>query len=143
MFTYIKTAQIKNFFVEHKHNTRRWLFALLILVLGVGVAFTMYTRTATAGPGLPFGGMVGTIFPCTCSANYIVYFADLAVPPSSLGALIYQPGATITYAYGPPYRPGQWMLGTWLPGGVCLIWVLKICVPVPVTGTMFMVGTSV
>ncbi|HCM68731.1 MAG: hypothetical protein UY04_C0015G0013 [Parcubacteria group bacterium GW2011_GWA2_47_7] len=120
----------------------RFLFAFVILVLGVIAAFSISVQTSTAGPGQPFGGMISAVFTCTCSGNFAIYFTDLTISPPIALPLIYQPGGTITYQFGPPLSAGRWMLGTWTSGGSCRYWVGKFCSVLPTAGTMYMVGTS-
>ncbi len=121
----------------------RSLLALVILVLGTTIALSSSVRTVSAGPGDPFGGQVTYVFYCTCSLNYAIYFNDLTVTSSTGGLpLIYQPGGTITYEFGPPLSTGQWMLGTWQSGGVCTYYAGKSCSTLQTAGTMYMVGTS-
>lgn len=129
--------------LQATHAAKRLLIAFLILILGAVTAFTISVNTASAGPGDPFGGMIISVLTCTCSGNFAVYFNDLTITSTTGGLpLIYQPGATIVYEFGPPLRSGIWMLGTWQTGGQCLVFAGKGCMTIPTAGTMYMVGTS-
>jgi hypothetical protein len=83
-----------------------------------------------------FSGYILFSFPCTCSPGQMVY-----VGGPTPGAYVYYPGVTPTFLYGQLYKPGTAVLGTYTPGGACLM-VSTPCNPLPVTGTMTMVGTS-
>ena len=120
----------------------RSILVVLVLVLGAVIAMDIHVRTASAGPGQPFGGLVTFVFTCTCSSNFAIYFNDLTDSPPITLPLVYQPGATITYPNGPPLSEGRWMLGTWQSGGVCTYFVGKSCSTLQTAGTMYMVGTS-
>jgi hypothetical protein len=89
------------------------------LALGIVLGASIYTKTASAGPGEPFGGQITYVFECTCSGNLAIYFNDLTQPMGVTLPLIYQPGVTILYDYGMISSIGTWILGTWQQGGVC------------------------
>jgi hypothetical protein len=154
-----RIKHIKERLLRSTHPAKRFFLAFLIFAFGAATAFTISINTATAGPGTPFGGLITFVLTCNCSGNYAVYFSDLnrrltgsigsnvpamssSVPTPAGLPLIYQPGQTIVYEFGPPLRPGIWMLGTWQPGGQCRVFMGKLCGVVPTRGTMYMVGTS-
>jgi len=110
------------------------------LLLGAMIVLAAFSSpiqaTAATVSGIGFGGYILFSFPCTCSTGYYVVVAGV-----SPGAFVYYPGFTPTYLYGQLYKPGTAVLGTYTPGGVCLMTATP-CVPLFVTGTMTMVGTS-
>lgn len=132
---------IHNTLKDHSLQIVKTLVVTLIFVLGATIALTIFVKPVTAGPGQPFGGLIYWVRPCTCSSGWAVYFNDLTISPPISLPLIYN-GSTVTYQFGPPLSTGRWMLGTWLPGGVCLRWSGKFCTIIPTAGTMYMVGTS-
>lgn len=100
----------------------------------VALFFTVGTKQAEAI--IPFGGKITKVSYCPCSGNYLI---TVGLPVG--GQFIYQPGVTIVYAYVQITRRGVWVLGNWMPGGVCLSG--KSCSPkgFPL-GTIEQVGTS-
>ena len=95
---------------------------------------------ATASVLQPFGGVSTMMVTCTCSANLLLYVTD---PRGMVLPLIYQPGVTVLYKMYQP-RSGVNMLGKYIAGGSCRIYVGSGCVSggTPV-GTMTQLGTSV
>ena len=133
--------KIHEYLANRNRAIARMILATLIFLFGATVALSIFVGTVTAGPGQPFGGMIFYVQTCTCSGNFAVFFVDLSSSPVGL-PLIYQPGFTTVYQFGPPLSLGRWMLGTWTGGGLCKVWAGKFCFIVPTAGTMFMVGTS-
>lgn len=108
---------------------------LVVFVLTLTVFFVGPSEKTTAI--VPFGGPILKATFCTCSFNIL-----LTVGPPLPGNYIYQPGVSIPYAYGQVFRSGPWVLGNWIPGGMCSMWIGKACVPLPSAGTILEVGTS-
>lgn len=83
----------------------------------------------------PFGGLVVSIFPCTCSGQFLHHFAPLYLGPvPTAGALTYPWGARTAFLSG-ILRPGSWALGLYAPGvQTCWVWVGVKCFPVPSLG---------
>ena len=102
------------------------LFSLLLLGLIVPL-FIFWPRPAEAILG--FGGNILWVTPC---ANGLLL---LIGPP--VGGLFMWMWGTPTFLYG-QLRPGPWSLGSWIPGGVCVIPPFVI----PALGTIIMIGTS-
>ncbi len=127
---------------KHAQLIVRSFIPVSIILIALVISLSISVRTASAGPGTPFGGLITYVFTCTCSGNFAVYFQDLTISPPITLPLIYQPGGTIVYAFGPPLSIGSWMLGTWQSGGQCRYYVGKGCATLPTAGTMYMVGTS-
>ncbi len=83
--------------------------------------------------GMPFGGkVIGIPIPCTAPPGA---FKIILGPPHP-GIYMYQAGLTKTHLYGPPLRPGQSVIGRFIPG-VCVV----ALIPIPVK-LMTMVGSS-
>lgn len=108
------------------------LTALIVGLLLWGTPSPAQAQT----PLLGFGGFILFSFACTCSPGQMVY-----VMGPSPGAFVYYPGITPTFLHGELYKSGTAVLGTYTPGGTCLM-ASTPCNPLPVTGTMTTVGTS-
>lgn len=105
----------------------------------VGGAAAGGAAASSAAKPLPFGGVSTAMVTCTCSGNLLLYVKDARGP---VLPLIYQPGATVLYSYYKP-TPAVNMLGQYVPGGVCTIYVGTACSTggTPI-GTMIQLGTS-
>ena len=134
--------KITHYMTKHGRMSARFIVAILVLVLGGVIAMNMNVKPVVAGPGQPFGGLSYEVLDCTCSGNFAIYFNDLTIPNPVDLPLIYEPGGTILYEFGQILTPGTWILGTWLQGGECLVFIGKGCGIIPTAGTMYMVGTS-
>src|SRR3989344_1391820 len=84
-----------------------------ILALLLLSAF-MFSPITTEAAGLPFGGPILLLFPCITGIK-------VTVGPPRGGIFMYIPGASFSYAYGPPRRPGQYLLGLYGPPAPCFI----------------------
>ena len=113
------------------------LFNLAAIFL-IAMMMIFIPKTVEALPFTNFGGQIVGMLPCACSANWILYVRDVRY---QMLPLIYQPGITFLYKMYQP-RPAVNSLGSFVPGGVCLIYVGTGCSPVPVVGTMLQLGTS-
>jgi len=119
-------------------KAKRILTASIILLVAVVGAYSILSYTKGV-VGLPFGGRVLTSVPCTCSGNFL-----LTVSPPVGGQFVYFPGTQAYSSYNLGPTSGMWALGLYTPGGACLMFVGKGCVPFGVpTGTITpTVGTS-
>ena len=122
------------------------LLAVFILTIP-GDLFAFRIGAGGLVPGLPFGGPVVLILPCTCSASLWIWFAPLSpsppLPPT--GPLIYQPGYTTLYGNFAIGLMATWHLGSYTPvvgNGVCWEETAIACVPIPNLGLMNKVGTG-
>ena len=81
---------------------------------------------------VPFGGFEVSVFPCTCTGQFLHYFAPLFLGPvPTTGALTYPMGATTAFLFG-MLHPGAWALGLYTPGvQSCWVWAGKFCFPLP------------
>ena len=115
---------------------KKIVFAILIVFIIVSVSIAFSSEKALGI--LPFGGQILNVLYCICSNNLLI-----TVGPPVGGQYIFQPGASMLYPFGQIFRAGPWVLGNASPGGVCLIWAGKICVPAGFPmGTIIGVGTS-
>ncbi|MEK7515603.1 MAG: hypothetical protein AAB555_01545 [Patescibacteria group bacterium] len=114
------------------------------LILGSIIFFSVTIIPSSAYAQVPFGGLEVSIFPCTCSAQFLHYFAPLWLGPvPATGALTYPMGATTAFLFG-ILKPGSWALGTYTPGvQACWVWAGKFCFPIPSLGAITpFTGTS-
>jgi hypothetical protein len=105
---------------------KAFLYVCMVLVCFSLLIFPF--SQASAQSPLNFGGLVTWTFFCNCSYNFIVYIAP--VPPKVNGFFSYR--FTPQYANYRLPSPGNWALGLYSPGDVCLIWVSAIppfCTP--------------
>lgn len=126
------------------------LVSIMFFLVLVGTIFSIKIRTSMALVG--FGGQVMSVTLCTCSLPGSV---ALTVGTPTPGVYLYTPttvlfdhynfwgtGAWLGYVYT-HFVPGPWVLGTYIPGGVCLIPTVPDCTPLPyITGTIEKMGTS-
>lgn len=121
---------------------KRTLSVFIILLILVEVLLPV---SPTQAQGLPFGGVVSSRFPCTCSGTTWIWFTPLYLggPVVTTGALVYSPFSTILYADLNIGVSGKWHLGDYLPGvQACWIRVHWFCLPLPSLGLMTKVGTN-
>ncbi len=104
---------------------------LLLVIICVGVWFFFF-KDAEAQVGFPFGGRILTVTPC---ANGLLIVLSAPTPMT----LMYPIGRAVSYSYGPPRNPGQWLLGSARPGGVCN---LGLFLNIPTAGTILYHGSS-
>ncbi|MEI6237978.1 MAG: hypothetical protein WCP15_00395 [bacterium] len=120
------------------------ILSIFILSLIIFSSFFLFSNEAKA-VGLPFGGYVTMIIPCTCSGNMWVFMSPMFISDvSSAGALVYQPGAAIPYDYfiTPPV-PTTWLLGDYIPGaGQCWMYAGTSCFTLPAIGMIQSYGSS-
>lgn len=106
------------------------------------VAGTFLSQPKSVNAQVGFGGFVTWTLPCTCSANFWLMMVPLYMPTPAVGALVYQPGATLLYANYAPVT-GSWLLGNYIPGlQACYIIIPYGCMIIPSMGVMTQVGTS-
>lgn len=112
------------------------LAAVVLVVFGGFFSIWKYSRGVA---GVPFGGRVLAAIPCTCSGNLL-----MTVSPPMGGQFVYFPGTQAYMNYNLGLSTGMWALGLYTPGGVCLQFVGKGCVPfgAPIGTISPTVGTS-
>ncbi|MEK7613321.1 MAG: hypothetical protein AAB439_00380 [Patescibacteria group bacterium] len=85
--------------------------ALLFFV--VVALFPLISFAAT----VPFGGIITSpVIPCLGSPAYAVKVTGFVAGVPKLFLVIYKPGLSKTYLFGPPKNPGQFLLGSSIPG---------------------------
>jgi hypothetical protein len=115
---------------------RSFILGTAAILLLLGVSFGLWVKSSKAI--IPFGGPITSVFYCPCSANLAV-----VVGPPSPGIFMYQPGASTVYAFYQIFRPGPWVLGNYVPGGACMMFIPYGCAPMAFPmGTINEVGTS-
>ena len=112
--------------------------AVLIIVL---VSFMIPRSKAQAfSLGLPFGGKITSVLPCTCPADL---GWQITVGPPRPGVYMYQPGFSMLFMNYNIFRPGAWVVGiatTYVP---CLQISITGCIPVSTGGLLIrLIGTS-
>ncbi|MEK7461454.1 MAG: hypothetical protein AAB586_00045 [Patescibacteria group bacterium] len=122
---------------------KKQFIAITLLLALLGLLLPVLPAQAQ---GLPFGGIVSSRFPCTCSATLRIRFNPLYLggPTVTSGALVYSPFSTLLYANLNIGVPGKWHIGSYLPG-VRACWAIItwwLCLPLPTLGLMTKVGTN-
>jgi hypothetical protein len=124
--------------------------ALIIFPLGIVMATAVIFPSRLNGQaiGLPFGGYVNYSLPCTCSGTLWIWFTPLYLggPIVASGPLVYSPFSTLLFSNYLIGVPGTWHLGSYVPGAQAC-WMIAPppavgCVPLPSTGVITSVGTS-
>ncbi len=107
---------------------------LIVVVVLVIIGVVMLTPKETfAGKGLPFGGRIGFVLPCSNGLMIIVVTPD----PKSVGPYIITP-AVIPHANFAPFV-GNAILGSYIPGVPCYI---PPAIVIPTKGAVVEFGTS-
>ncbi len=91
----------------------------LILIIII-ITFILPLKTNAA---IQFGGSIQRIIGCV--NNGVIY--TLLGPPRG-GEYIWSPTVTDTYAFGPPKRTGQWLLGNAAVSHFCIVTVTPLVV---------------
>ena len=122
---------------------------LLFLVLAAMVFLPPSPATQLAGTlgkeinslkaALPlvFGGRIIATIPCTCSGGLWISVG----PPRPMAGIVYQAGVSVLFSFY-SLLPSEHILGTYVPGGVCLVGVPPGCGSVTTIGTIVVAGTS-
>lgn len=84
------------------------------VILALGILLVILAPLG-ADAQTPFGGAIISMRPCLYPfGGYVVQ-----IGPPTPTTLIYQFGASLSYSFGPPAHPGQWLLGISAPGVSC------------------------
>jgi hypothetical protein len=110
---------------------KKILIGLVIIVL-VFIAFS--PKETYAGKGLPFGGRITFLLPCSNGLMIVVFSA---IDPKSVGPYIITP-AVIPHANFAPFI-GNAIKGTYIPGIPCYI---PPAIVIPTKGAVTEFGTS-
>lgn len=126
------------------------LLSVTIFLILVIVAFGVKVKDTEALLG--FGGPIIAVYPCTCfPPGGVAISVGLpgGGPGIGAGTFLYETGVTLLHKYGQWFRPGPWVLGTYIPtpGAVCAVLApipADPCIPlVYITGgTIVNMGTS-
>lgn len=121
---------MKFFSYARKHPI---FFGIIIVLFFFIISYGVKIKSGKAI--LPFGGVILAVQYCSCSANIAV--------TTSMGIYSYNPYSTALFPFYQIYRPGAWILGTYVPGAVCLVGVPPACTAGSAPfGTIIMAGTS-
>ena len=101
-----------------------------LLVSGTALSAIAFPPKESYAVGIPFGGRITTITPCT---NGFLITLGLPTP-----FVLMYPWGGLSYLYGIPRTPGQWLLGNIAPGGVCNRGLVNL----PTMGTILYHGSS-
>ncbi len=83
--------------------------------------------------GTIFGGMITGLIPCTCSNNYLIYLVDLV--SKSVKAIVVSPPFSRLYLFY-TFNPGQWAIGTYSSGPICMVYTGNSCEEVTSDGAI-------
>lgn len=109
---------------------KKIIFVAIIILLGIII---FRPNGALAGKGLPFGGRIGFIMPCSNGLLIVVVTPD----PKSVGPYIITPAVIPRASYAPFI--GNKILGTYIPGIPCYI---PPAIVIPTKGAVVEFGTS-
>lgn len=124
---------MKFFLFAKKHYIATSFIVVFFLII---TSFGMRVKSGKAI--VPFGGQILAVTYCPCSANVAI-----TVGPPAGGVFTYD-GSGMVYAFYQLFRPGPWVLGSYIPGSPgCWMFVPHGCVPIATPiGTISEVGTS-
>ena len=117
-------------------SIKKIIFSIGIVILGIFGIVSGYSLHAQSP--LVFGGLVLNSQYCACSGNFL-----LTLSGPTPGQWVWYP-STPQFANFQLPRSGVWTLGTYTPGGVCLVPSGDGCAPfgVPIGTISSTVGTS-
>lgn len=84
-----------------------------------------------------FGGRIVATIPCTCSGGVWLSIG----PPRPMAGIVYQAGISVLFSFY-SLLPSEYILGTYVPGGVCMVGIPPACGSVATIGTIVVAGTS-
>lgn len=120
----------------------RQLLALSLLAVFAAIPMS---ASAQVPPLLPFGGLLITPFPCTCSLTSWNWYAPLYLAASVplTGPMTYVPYATVPFADYLFIVPATPQEGAYIPGvPACWVGFPPFCVPLPNIGAQGFAGTG-
>lgn len=107
------------------------LFSILMVLILVFYMNFLFHKPSFAVA--PFGAPIIVVTPCV---NGLLLTVG-PLPMAGTFLLPITPPPVVFPFYS--FKPGSWVLGNFIPGGVCVIGPFAF----PVTGTVLMVGTSI
>lgn len=119
------------------------IYAILVVIIILSITFIFFPVRSTATPAISlfnFGGPILLSQTCTCSSGQLI-----VVGPPVPGIFVLQLPLSVgtVFPFGQLFRPGPWVLGSYTPGGICLIGVPPFCTSLAQPkGTILTVGTS-
>lgn len=117
-------------------------FLALLFAIGIILSASFPTGTAHAVPGLPSGGPIIWMIPCTCSGTLWIYMGPpISVPPADPFFMLTP--ATVMFAFD-AVHPGAFLTDDYAGLFACIIvtgW--PPCTPIGAGKTILYTGTSV
>ena len=112
---------------------------LLSVVFLLMLVFSIFVPTKSAlGIKQYFGGKIILMVPCTCSSGYQLTLYGFG---TNSGTYWYNDFAKKYRNYS--VINGKWVLGSYTPGGVCMVGVAPFCTLLPISkGTITSIATS-
>lgn len=131
---------MKFFSYARKHPI---FFGIIIVLFSFITSYGVKIRSGKAI--LPFGGVITAAVPCDCSGGVGLF----VLGPIGAGVFLYETGISVPFPYYQFWRPGPFIVGSYVPGGVCMVGVPPLCGDAfsgagfsPGSGTIIMAGTS-
>jgi hypothetical protein len=94
----------------------------------------IFAPVVSSAQTVPFGGRITIGFPCTCSGGWYLMVYDLLIKTPV--PMVFQFGVSRLNAQYNIFTNGNSLLGSYTPGGTCLIYSGNSCESIPVTGTI-------
>lgn len=123
-------------------------FQMLLVLLLLTPYFLLPAPALAVVTGIPFGGKINYIIPCTCSGGAAVFYSPLFINSSvpTVGALYYSSPPslpTVLFSWYNPITPTVWNLGKFTPNVLgCFVPAPNGCAPIFTLGTIIYEGTS-
>lgn len=108
-------------------------FKIIIYSLILLLTLPSSLASAQGVAGIPFGGTLAVSLTCNCSGGQLLAIFDVKTKLPIF--IVFQHGVsrmTTLQNYGSLYVPGTQTLGTYSPGGICMVGIAGFCLPVPV-----------
>lgn len=115
-------------------------FIFILISLGLILLPIIFTYAI----GLPFGTPRVITSPIHCLNNGVMVGIQPTIPIGNPPGLYFIPIGSNRYLNRiyPPF-PGVAMLGSYFPGGVCLIPAFPTAIPIPTVGTVIEYGSAI
>lgn len=134
-----------SFIAKHRLFFTLFVFVALLFASFNSQVAPVYAVAGFSVGGLPVGGTIATMNPCTC--GYTAWLAAMYVSVVGKDATksgTYTYSATLTDTHSNwMVRPGAGMLGTYIPGiQACWMQAAFACFPLPTRGLLTSIGTG-